>query len=180
MSQLAITALIAGSFLFLCHLFPATLPSQTGAWIRSFPRSLWPGRLLAAADVAWVAILLMDSGIQMIERYQSLVPPAALFILVLIVIFMDELLAARALGGLFLLVPAPILEAAFIHPSNARLVMTVFAYILAILGIILVWSPFMLRKMTAGWINKPGSVRAAGLAGCAIGLGMILLGVFIY
>ena len=48
--------------------------------------------------------------------------------------------------GLFLLVPFWVLKAAFVHPAPGRLLMTVFAYIMVIKGIVLVWSPYVYRK----------------------------------
>lgn len=180
MSQLAVISIIVGCLVLAWHLLLVARPQTAGSWIRAFPRSVWPGRVLAAVDMAWVAVLFLSSNFKWVEGREPLLVLFAAAALVLIVLFMDDLLSARALGGLFLLAPAPVLNAAFVHPSSARLVMTVFAYILTVLGIVWVWSPFMLRKMTQGWISRPGLVRLAGAAGCAMGIGFIVLGLFVY
>lgn len=180
MSQLAVVAVIMGCLVSGWHLLLAVWPQRARSWVISFPRSVWAGRILAAMDVAWVCVLLLHSDIKWVERHQFLVLLMAPVALALIVVFVDDLLAARALGGLFLLAPAPILSAAFVHPSASRLVMTLFAYMLVIVGIVWVWSPFMFRKMTARWTAGPRLSRAVGLAGCLAGLVMILLGFIVY
>ncbi len=180
MSQLAVVAVITGCIVSGWHVFLMVWPQRARKWVTSLPRSVWAGRILAGVDVVFVTALLLHSDIKWIERHQLLVLLMAPAALVLIVVFVDDLLAARALGGLFLLCPLPILNAAFVHPSNSRLVMTVFAYVLVILGIVWVWSPFMFRKMAAKWIAGPRLSRMAGLAGSLLGLVMILLGLAVY
>lgn len=180
MSELSYIALVSGCLLFGWHALLAARPGLVGAWMTGFPRGVWPGRVLAGAAVAWVAVLLLSSGIKWVESHQYLVFILAPAALLLIVVFVDELLAVRALGGLLLLVAQPILRAAFLHPSDARLVMSAFAYILVVLGIIWVWSPFMFRKMTAGWIFRPGRAAIAGAGGCLAGLIMIALALTVY
>jgi hypothetical protein len=130
--------------------------------------------------VAWVAILVWRIDIAWLARYRMLFCAMAPVVYVLVIVFVDELLAARALGGIYLLVPALILDAAFVYPSNSRLVMTAFAYLMAVMGMVLVWSPFMFRKMTAPWAGNPTACRIAGVAGTMFGAGLVLLGWLVY
>lgn len=180
MSQLAQIAVVIGLLLLVLNAVMIFFPRQVNTCVTSFPRSIWAGRVLAAVDVVWITVLLLHSDIKWVERHHLLVFIMAPSVLVLIVIFMDELLAVRAFGGLFLLVPFSILNAAFVYPSKSRLVMTVFAYLLVITGIIWVWSPFMFRKMTEKWIVRPRLSRIVGVAGALVGLVMIVLGLFVY
>ncbi len=162
------------------HALLAARPDLAGSWISGFPRNVLAGRVLAAVDVAWVVVLLLQSDFKWVENHVFLLVLSAPVSLLLIVLFVDDLLAVRALGGLFLLAPQAILDAALVHPSNIRLVMTFFAYVLVLLGIVWVWSPFMFRKMIVRWILSPPAARAAGLTGCALGLTMLLLGLLAY
>ncbi len=180
MTQLAVAAIITGTIIAAWSALVAIMSRHAGTWITGFPRNVWAGRALAAVDVAWVLVLLLNSGFKWVDDHMFMVILMAPVMLALIIVFVDDLLAARALGGLFLLAPQAILDAAFVHPSAGRLVMTVLAYILVVLGIVWVWSPFMFRKMTARWADKPMVARATGAAGCVVGAAILLLGLFVY
>lgn len=180
MSALALITLIVGFLVLGGHLVLWLAPEKAGIWLTGFPRHVWAGRILTAIAIGWVALLVWNAQIAWLERYRLLLCALSPVAFVLIIIFADELLAARALGGLFLLAPALILDAAFGYPSHSRLVMTGFAYALVILGMILVWSPYRFRQMTAPWADNPTLCREVGAAGSVIGLIMILLGWFVY
>jgi hypothetical protein len=180
MDPLARITLILGALLLGWHLILSLTPNRAGAWLLGFPRNKWAGYLLAAGAVGWSTLLVWQAEVAWLERFRLPLCILAPVILALIVVFADELLAPRALGGLLLLIPLPILEAAFLYPGRSRLLMTGFAYLLVILGMVLVWSPYLFRKMTAPWAGKPNACRRVGLAGIALGLGLLLLGWLVY
>jgi len=60
------------------------------------------------------------------------------------------------------------------------LIMTSFAYLLVIFGIVLVWSPFKWRQWTEHWINRLPVTRAVGGAGMMVGALMLFLAWRIY
>ncbi len=180
MIALSRLTIILGVLICWWHLVLCLVPRAAGTWLLAFPRQVWAGRILAALAVGWVAILVWQADIAWLERYRVVLCALAPVFYALIVAFVDELLAARALGGLLLLVPALILEAAFACPFRSRLVMTGLAYLLAIVGMVLVWSPFMFRKMTAPWAGRPAACRLVGVAGTALGVGLLCLGWLAY
>ena len=180
MSDLAFITLICGVLVFVWSAGMALLPRGMAAWVGAFPRHVWAGRILAGVDIIWSAWLLMQMGFAWVGAHQILVYVAVPVAYVLVILFVDDLLAARALGGFMLLVPLPILESAFVHPAVSRLVMTSFAYLLVIFGIVLVWSPFKLRQWTEHWINRVPIARAVGIVGLIIGADMLLLGWCVY
>ncbi len=63
----------------------------------------------------------------------------------LVLKFVDEFLAVRALGILCLLAAEPMLDAAFLRPETSRLLVTVFAYLLIVAGLFWVTMPYLLR-----------------------------------
>src|SRR5438445_13145188 len=67
--------------------------------------------------------------------------------------FVDEFLAVRALGILALLMAEPLLDAAFFRDESTRLVLTVLAYLLVVLGLTWVMVPYKLRDQIA-WFSK--------------------------
>ena len=89
---------------------------------------------------------------------------------------MDELLAPRALGGLLLLVPCPIIEVA---RQNGLLLVSI-AYVLVVLGIILVLSPYMFRKAMSCWIASTSRCRAFGCIFLGIGVFVSMFGLLFY
>src|SRR5437764_9743387 len=72
---------------------------------------------------------------------------------VLVLRFVDEFLAVRALGILCLLAAEPLLGAAFLRYETSRLVVTVFAYLLIVAGLFWVAIPYVLRDQI-NWIAR--------------------------
>ena len=64
---------------------------------------------------------------------------------VLVLRFVDEFLAVRALGILCLLAAEPLIDAAFLRYETSRLLITVFAYLLVVAGLFWVTMPYLLR-----------------------------------
>ena len=180
MSDLAFITLICGALVFVWSAGMALWPRGMAAWVGAFPRHVWAGRILAAADILWSAWLLLQMGFAWVDAHRLLVYAATPAAYVLVILLVDDLLAARALGGFMLLVPLPILENAFVHPAMSRLIMTSFAYLLVVFGIVLVWSPFKWRQWTERWIAQAPITRVVGIIGLIIGAGMLLLGWFVY
>ena len=180
MSDLAFITLICGALVFAWSFGMALWPRGAAAWVGAFPRHVWAGRILAAVDIIWSVWLLLQMGFAWVAAHHVLVYAAAPVAYVLVILFVEDLLAARALGGFLLLAPLPILESAFVHPALSRLVMTSFAYLLVIFGIVLVWSPFKWRQWTERWINRVPVTRAAGIVGLIVGAGMLALGWRVY
>ena len=83
---------------------------------------------------------------------------------------MPDMLAARALGGLFALSPAPVLQLARVHPSQWRLVVVTLLYLMAIAGMTLIMAPYYLRDGVA-WVTRSElRLRICGAIRLLIGL----------
>ena len=106
-----------------------------------------------------------------------LLAPACFFLLIN---FLDELLSARALGGLLLLIANPVLNAARWHDSAWRYVPIVLAYVWAVAGMLLVLSPYLFRRWVLPFCASDGRARLAGAAllALAILLGALAFAVF--
>ena len=179
-SGLTVYAVVIGSAMLGFCLAWFAFPRTIQAWLMAFPRHAWAGRILAAIDIALVTVLLLSEGFEWVDAHRQLLFIAAPAALLLVIFFMDELLAVRALGGLFLLIPFWILKAAFMHPAAGKLLMTCFAYLLVVKGIILVWSPYLYRKWLLR-VNASAPLEFTSfLAGALLGLVMIVMGLVIY
>lgn len=179
-SSLTVYAVVIGSVMLGFCLAWFSFPQTINSWLAAFPRNIWAGRILAAIDIALVTFLLLSERFSWVDAHRQLLfiaAPAAFFI---VIFFMDELLSVRALGGLFLLIPFWILKAGFEHPAAGKLLMTCFAYLLVVKGIVLVWSPYLYRKWLQR-VNSSVSLKFVSfLAGSALGLAMIVMGLIVY
>src|SRR5260370_41682078 len=113
--------------------------------MQRFPRSHIAGVILLTICLIWTFWLV--ATIQMGEfsgfRRPLLIALPVGYVLVLR--FVDEFLAVRALGILCLLAAEPLLDAAFLRYETSRLLITVFAYLLIIAGLFWVAIPYVLR-----------------------------------
>ena len=101
--------------------------------------------VLAALCLVWSAlwICVMPLGPLMIVRdLLWLLLPLAI---AAVWIFIPELLACRAAGGLLVLVPAPMLSAAAWHPSVWRYAVILYAYAMIVAGMYYIALPWLLR-----------------------------------
>jgi len=180
MEALPKTAIILGGVIALLHLPCIFAPGRAREWVRAFPRHRVTGIALAALALLWVGWIVMHASLGRFESFRPLVYILVPVSIGLVAYFMDELLAARALGGLLLLVPQPVLAAARWHESQARLVLVVLAYAFVLSGITLVLCPYMFRKVTAVLTRTDAACRAWGLAGAVLGAVIVLLGMAVY
>ena len=181
MSELSVVALLIGLLALTGGVISLLAPAKIRAGVAAFPRSIWPGRILAAIDLVWAAYELTRMHLGMFDAWKVhlywLTPVA----IVLCVVYLDELLSPRALGGFLLLVAGPVLDIARWHPSNWRLVITVLAYLWILLGLVFLLSPWWFRRISI-WLTGRGdnAVRIIGAIKAAAGLGLIALALLVY
>jgi multisubunit Na+/H+ antiporter MnhG subunit len=133
-----------GAFLILVGLLGLLKPDFADLMQR-FPRSHIAGVILLTICLIWTFWLV--ATIQMGE-FSSFRRPLLIALpigYVLVLRFVDEFLAVRALGILCLLAAEPLLDAAFLRYETSRLLITVFAYLLIIAGLFWVAIPYVLR-----------------------------------
>jgi len=138
-----------------------------------FPRARLIGIVLLTIDLLWMFWLLwtMDMGEFTPFRTPLLIALPIAYLLTLR--FVNEFLAVRALGMLVLLGAEPLLDAAFFRYERSRLLVTVFAYILIVLGLIWVTMPYTLRDQLRALTRT--SARWMALHAAAIAYGAVVL-----
>jgi NhaP-type Na+/H+ or K+/H+ antiporter len=92
---------------------------------------------------------------------------------VLVLRFVEEFLAVRALGILCLLAAEPLLEAAFFRYETSRLFLTVLAYLLIVAGLFWVTMPYLLRDQI-NWSAR-SNMRWRAVHGIAAVYGIAIL-----
>lgn len=112
--------------------------------IKTFPRSRFWGMLLTAIALLCSAVMIDRMTLGELSKYKWLLYILTPLSFYLIIQFLDELLAARAFGGLLMLLPVVMVESRW-HTSPWRLVVIVLAYVMVVAGIWLMLCPFKFR-----------------------------------
>jgi hypothetical protein len=136
--------IIAGGFLILIGLL-GLFRTDFAKFMQRFPRSHITGVILLTICLLWTFWLL--ATVQMGE-FSGFRRPLLIALPIgygLVLRFVDEFLAIRALGILCLLAAEPLLDAAFLRYETSRLLITVFAYVLIVAGLFWVAIPYVLR-----------------------------------
>ena len=165
MSRLAGLSLIVGSVTGMVSACLVLFPSASRSCIKAFPRHKLSGGVLAALALTWSTVLLMNMHLGFLEPYKGWLLAIGPITFLLIIFFVDELLAPRALGGLLLLVPAPIIIAARLEESSWRYYALVVSYLMVIKGIALILHPYLFRKSCELTVRSDAGVRGWGLVG---------------
>src|SRR6266481_535291 len=165
--------IIVSAFLILIGLLGLLEPDFANV-VQRFPRSRVAGVILLTVCLVWTFWLV--ATIQMGE-FSSFRRPLLVVLpigYVLVLRFVDEFLAVRALGILCLLAAEPLLDAAFLRYETSRLFLTVFAYLLIIAGLFWVTMPYLLRDQI-NWSAR-SAFRWRSLHAIAFCYGAVILG----
>ena len=175
--SLQAAGIIAGALLVLISLPGLLKPNLLQDLAKKFPRSRAAGITLLTVDLVWSFWLLatMEMGeFSSFRRPLLIALPIGYF---LALRFVDEFLAVRALGILCLLTAEPLLDAAFFRYEAARLVLTVFAYLLIVAGLFWVTMPYLLRDeidwcahSNSRWRTVHGAILLYGVALLALAI----------
>ena len=142
--SLQAAGIIAGALLILISL-PGLFKPSLASVAQKFPRSHVAGVFLLTICLVWTFWLI--ATIQMGE-FSSFRRPLLIALPIgygLVLRFVGEFLAVRALGILCLLAAEPLLDAAFLRYESSRLLVTALAYLLIVAGLFWVAVPYVLR-----------------------------------
>ncbi len=173
MSDLKIVSLLLGAVFLIAGAVAFIRPQAVRSLLKAFPRNKAAGWVLTAICIAWAGWLVYKMPLGGFERYKNLVYlliPVSFF---MIITYMGELLAARALGGFLMLVPYPMLLAAQFHPSEFRYVIIIMAYAMVIKGMLLTLSPYLFRRFMNPVCNNDNTLKF--VSGVWVVFGIILL-----
>jgi len=171
---------VAGLILIVIGLPGLIQPALWQPWAKHLPRSYVAGIALLTICLIWSLWLLatMEMGeFQSFRRPLLILLPIGYF---LVLRFVDEFLAVRALGILCLLAAEPLLDAAFLRADSARLVVTVLAYLLIVAGIVWVTMPYLLRDQINWTARSPLRWRCVHGFILAYGAVILALAVSVY
>jgi len=162
-----------GLLLIATHLFALLQPEKTQAFLKELPRHRTIGIVLMAVNFLWWFWIIgtVDLGEFWVARKPVLTLLPLVFILV--VMFVDEFLAARALGFFILLLACPLLDVAFQKPAASRLLIPIICYVWIVFALFWVGMPYLLRDQIA-WVSASAK-RWRGLSAAGITYGVAVL-----
>ena len=171
--SLKTAGIVTGLFLLLLSLASLAQGEAVRRVATKMPRSRLAGIALLTLAFLWSFWLLATMEMGEFSNFRR----PLMFLLpigfVLVLWFVQEFLAVRALGILCLLAAEPLLEAAFLRHENSRLLVTVFAYVLIVLGLLWVMMPYLLRDQIAWTIRN--TARWVGVHSVTLLYGAALL-----
>ncbi|MCE9518114.1 MAG: hypothetical protein K8R87_00870 [Verrucomicrobia bacterium] len=172
--------LALGVLLLAGHVVALMASDKLMSAAKTFPRNRGWGIALLLVATVWSLFLVkhMDMGEFFTWRERILIIVPVSFVLV--VVYVPEFLAVRALGAVLLLASAPILQAAFLQPQTSRLLLPILAYAWIIAGMFFVGMPYLLRDWITWLTQKPTRWKMAAFAGAAYGAAMIVLALVDY
>lgn len=145
-----------------------------------FPRSVIPAWVLTAL-CCWLGAreaFAMNMGF--LDAYKGYIYIITPVVFIASVTYLKELLAPRALGGFLLLIAVPVIRTAALSGKPVFQVIVVLAYIWIVYGLILLLSPWWFRKFYKPFVENKSLFRVAAVSKTALGVILILLGIFVY
>jgi hypothetical protein len=155
-------------------------PEAAKRGLAAFPRSRLAGWVLTTAVLVWCAQIVANGPLGPFAPYRGALFLITPLVIVAVCVFVDELLAPRALGVLLILLPSVLLAAARWHPSAWRYVMIVTAYAMVLKGSALVLAPYLFRMTVTRFLASPGACRAWGGVALFYGAALVGLGLTVY
>jgi hypothetical protein len=152
-AELRTVAVILAVLLLVAHGWALLGGDSAKAWLRRSPRSGFLGVALLTVAAVWTFTLIATMDLGEFSGYRRALLVFIPVAYVLCIRFVEEFLAARALGILLLLAAEPLLEAAFLRPETSRLLLVVLAYAWATLGLFYVGMPYLARDHIA-WLTR--------------------------
>lgn len=145
-----------------------------------FPRSVVPAWVFTALCCMLGTKEAMAMNMGFLDTYKSFIYVVAPVVFVASITYMKELLAPRALGGFLLLIAVPIVRTASLSEKPFFQVVVALVYLWIIYGLILLMSPWWFRKFYEPFLQNEGLFKATALGKAAVGIVLILLGIFVY
>lgn len=173
----SVVSLVLGGLLFCLYLWMLAAPSAAFAAFRRYPRSIWPGRVLALISLVWFAYNLNQvdlGGFNSLKKALWVAVPVSGY---LILTFIPDLLSVRGLCTFCLLAGKSVLIAVRWQGGPAPIAVALLVYLLMIKCMFLVVYPhFWLRGLN--WLDADPLRRKSLLAtGLLVAGGLMLAGI---
>jgi hypothetical protein len=180
MTRLAITSTILGAAIIVGRLPGILVPEKFSVEARKFPRSVLWGRILMGICALWAGIVMYNAAVDDFAWARPLVVIGVPIAYALVIQFADQFLAVRSLAALLLLIAKVVLNATDRSDSPSRLIVTVLAYLWVCAAIWMASAPHQVRDCITFTTANATRCRAVCSLGAAVGVFLVLLGLFVY
>ena len=174
--KLSTLAVVMGLGMGLPQIYGLAKPVEFAARVRKFPRSLPAGIFLMLLGTAWFVYYLNLESISDFASYKQVLLGGFAAVGIASCIFVQDFLAVRGLAVVFLVLAKLMVDTARWNPSDWRLVVVTWAYLLAVAGMWFTIYPWHMRDLL-GWATANETrVRVGSALRLAFGLFVAALG----
>lgn len=152
------------AWLIIFHLWMLVKKKQAQNFLVKFPRNIPLGSVMLGVGMFWFWLLIvpgmegnslgflaMDLGeFNAAKKYMVIAVPVAAY---LMIAYVQEFIAVRALGLLALMSAAPLLYSCFGDWPTGKLLLPIYGYAMLTAGLFMVGSPYLLRD-AINWVVK--------------------------
>jgi hypothetical protein len=174
--KLSTLAMVMGLGMGLPQIYGLAKPAEFAAKVRKFPRSLPIGVFLMLLGTAWFVYYLNLESISDFANYKKAMLGGFAVIGIASCLFVQDFLAVRGLAVVFLVLAKLMVDTARWNPSEWRLVVVTWAYVLVVAGIWFTIWPWHMRDLLIFATANEKRVRVGSALRLAFGLFVAALG----
>lgn len=178
--ELASIALILGAVSVGVGVVGVLRTERLGQFARSFARSLKVGYVLMGVSTLWFVYNLSQENIADFAAYKDYLLMGFAALGLMTCLYVKDYLGARGLAVFLLLVANEMVNAARWEDTPWRVIITTWAYILAIAGMWFTIAPWRVRDLLDWSTRSPGRIKQLSMARIGFGAFIIALGLFVY
>ena len=134
-----------GVLLLLGHAAAWVGGPKAMAFAKAFPRSRAAATILLMMAAVWAFFLVQDVDLGEFSKLRQIMLTGIVAGAILAWLYVEEFLAARALGMLLLLAAEVLLESAVLRTETSRLLLVTLAYGWVLAGLFMVGMPYLVR-----------------------------------
>ena len=178
--SLSIIALILGLIGLFFSVYGFIYPLRIYSFLQKFPRNEVMGKVLACICCILAARESFLMNMAGLNSYKFLIYFISPIVFACSIIYLKELLAPRALGGIYCLLAVPVVKTAALSDAPFFQIVSFIGYVWVIYGITLLMAPWYFRKINELFcVNGRFSKKVWFIKG-ASGLFLIYLSLFVY
>lgn len=174
--SLKVVAIILGLLGMTGGIIAMLRPAAVRRTLIGLPRNFRAGAIAMAIGTLWMDILIYNIDLTEMSGYRTWLLVFFTALGIMTVIYLPDLLFARALGIILLLATELLFSATFPASHPARHIITVIGYIWATAGMCFVVAPYLLRDLIDLVHRSDAATRRAGALKTTFGLALVALG----
>ena len=169
-----------GVLLLLGHAAAWFGTSSAMRFAKSFPRSRAAATLLLMIAVVWAVLLVQRVDLGEFSNLRQVMLIGIVAGAILSWLYVEEFLAARALGMVLLLAAEVLLESAVLRTETSRLLLVTLAYGWVVAGLFMVGMPYLVRDAINLVTASTTRWRLACLGGVGYGVALLVCAILFW